>query len=276
MKAGLKLNWRPLFLLCFFALGFNLYAEPAYVLNRAESVFALDLRKDIIISALSVGVFLSPRLVTGGRMYPNQNISDINVIDRRLMFDRNRAVDIASITLTSWMGALPIIVPIALVEWRDLRSDFCIWFTYGVMYAQALGFTRGTRSIIGRLIGRPRPHYYFDDTIERPFRGNGFPSGTTALAFMPATFLSMTFAAEFSGSRWKIPVIVGSHTLAATVGVGRIISGRHFLTDVLAGAAVGSFFGWLIPTLHRRPGNDDENNVSFHFKGNGAVMSVRL
>jgi membrane-associated phospholipid phosphatase len=98
------------------------------------------------------------------------------------------------------------------------------------------------------------------------------------MAFLPATFLSVTFSREFPDSSWRIPVIVGSHLLAATVGVIRITPGYHFLTDVLAGAAIGSFFGWLIPTLHRRPLPvlQGEGYLSFHFMGNGAVMSVRF
>jgi membrane-associated phospholipid phosphatase len=32
----------------------------------------------------------------------------------------------------------------------------------------------------------------------------------------------------------------------------RVGSGEHFWTDVLVGAVVGSAFGVLIPTLHRR------------------------
>jgi len=243
-------------------------------------VFALDLRRDIVISALSVGMFFGRDLIRETVLY-NQylNVSDINMIDRGLvLFYRSESLSVASVTLAGWIGGLPVIVPIALVGWTDLRSDFNIWLTYGVMYAQALGFTRGTRGVIGRIVGRPRPHHYLDGFVEGPIPVNSFPSGTTAMAFMPATFLSVTFSAEFPDSRWRIPVIVGSHTLAAVVGAGRIISGTHFLTDVLAGAAIGSFFGWLIPTLHRRPlpASNGENNFSFHFTGNGAVMSLRL
>ena len=77
-----------------------------------------------------------------------------------------------------------------------------------------------------------------------------FPSGTAALAFLPAAFISVTFSTEFPKSPWKIPVIVGLYAMAAGIGATRIFNGTHFLTDVLAGAAIGIFFGWLIPTFH--------------------------
>jgi NhaP-type Na+/H+ and K+/H+ antiporter len=43
------------------------------------------------------------------------------------------------------------------------------------------------------------------------------------------------------------------------------------LTDVLAGAAMGVFYGWLIPTLHKR--TNKENGLSFFFTGNGFLIS---
>lgn len=287
MKNGLKLTGKPLFLLCFLTLGFNLYAEYAadtisvtdptepVSAGSPQSVFALDLRRDLIISTICLGMFFGARFIRPTRIY-NQylNVNDINAIDRGLVrFYRNQSLHVASVTLASWINGLPIIVPLALVEWRDLRSDFNIWFTYGVMYVQAFVFKRTIRGAMGRMVGRPRPHHYLDGFIEGPISVNSFPSGTTAAAFMPATFLSVTFSAEFPDSQWRIPIIVGSHTLAALAGAGRIIAGTHFLTDVLAGAAIGSFIGWLIPTLHRRP---DESNFSVYFTGNGKMLSLRL
>jgi len=48
----------------------------------------------------------------------------------------------------------------------------------------------------------------------------------------------------------------------------------HFLTDVLAGAAIGSFYGWLIPFLHKRPNID--NGISFHLTENGGIISLKF
>jgi len=284
MKTSLKLMGRPLFLLCFFVVGFNLYAESAsvtadltestFTADLTESVFTLELRREIVISTLSLGVFFGSFLIPETYEIPNLDRNNVIAIDRWLMFNYG-SFNIVTTFMRPVVGVMPLIVPLVLMEW-DLRNDFPIWLTYGIMYAQAVGFTYGTRRAIGRAVNRHRPIYYFADVVERPIPANAFPSGTTSMSFLPATMLSVTFSAEFPDSPWRIPVIVGSHTLATTVGIARIITGHHFLTDVLAGAAIGSFFGWLIPTLHRRPGNDDESNLSFRFTGNGAMMSVRL
>ena len=53
----------------------------------------------------------------------------------------------------------------------------------------------------------------------------------------------------------------------------RITSGSHFMTDVLVGAAIGSFYGWVIPFLHQRQNN---NNLAINFTGNGLLVSLKI
>ena len=73
-------------------------------------------------------------------------------------------------------------------------------------------------------IGRLRP----DGT-----RHNSFPSGHTATAFMTATLLHKEYG-------WKSPWFsVGGYTAAAVTGVSRILNNRHWMSDVVAGAAIG-------------------------------------
>jgi len=248
-----------------------------------ESAFALDLRREIIISSLSLGVFFGSLLVPENKGIPNVNRNDINIIDRYLMFNHG-SFNVVTTAMRPIIGLMPLAVPALMTDWRGLfgeegvRDAFCIWFTHGIMYAQAVGFTYGVRRVIGRAVERHRPYYILAGVDDKETSAGSFPSGTTSMSFLAATLFSVTFSAEFPDSRWRIPVIVGSHMLATTVGAARIITGHHYLTDVLAGAAIGSFFGWLIPTLHRRPplASNGENYVSFHFTGNEAIMSLRL
>jgi membrane-associated phospholipid phosphatase len=100
-----------------------------------------------------------------------------------------------------------------------------------------------------------------------------FPSGSTALVFLSAGFLSSTFSAEYPDSQLKIPVIAGIYTMATGVAACRIACGTHFLTDVLAGAAMGSLDGWLIPRLHLKKGNE---NTAIIPTGNGLIVSLKL
>ena len=71
--------------------------------------------------------------------------------------------------------------------------------------------------------------------LERPDASNNqsFPSGHSSVAFMGATFL----AKEVGHHRpW---VQVAGYTVATATGALRMVNNRHYLPDVLAGAAIG-------------------------------------
>ena len=72
---------------------------------------------------------------------------------------------------------------------------------------------------------------------ERP-DGSGddsFPSGHTSDSFMAATFINQRYGWEYG-----IPAYIA----ASYVGYTRVASDKHYLGDVLAGAAIGAFTGW--------------------------------
>lgn len=73
-------------------------------------------------------------------------------------------------------------------------------------------------------VRRPRP----DGTAS-----NSFPSGHTATAFMTAAMLHKEYG-------WRSPWFsIGGYAVATFTGVSRVLNDRHFLTDVMAGAAIG-------------------------------------
>ena len=83
------------------------------------------------------------------------------------------------------------------------------------------------------IIGRKRP---LDEVVGNP----AFPSGHTAYAFAGATLLGARYP------KLRIPLYIG----AGLVGVTRIYLGRHYASDVIAGAAVGTITGALV-SRHR-------------------------
>ena len=215
-----------------------------------ESIFRYSLKKEFAIGTFIIILLIVMRLISREPGIISEHLSryDVNAFDRWLMFPYNELLDRIKYVLLAAALVLPIITPLN----KALRKSKGTWPTYGVMYLQSLLFTLGVRGILKSSIYRYRPYMYFDGMAFTSDFHRSFPSGTAALAFLPATFLSLTFSAEFPNSRWKIPVIVGSYTLAVAIGASRIFNGTHFLTDVLVGAAIGTFFGWLIPTLHKR------------------------
>lgn len=94
---------------------------------------------------------------------------------------------------------------------------------------------------VKKLVGRRRPihihpHCWADLLPPDQF---SFPSGHTMTSF------AFAFGLEpfFPGS------VVPLSILAANVGLSRIMLGMHFLTDVLAGAALGILIGRYVGTL---------------------------
>ena len=83
------------------------------------------------------------------------------------------------------------------------------------------------------IIGRKRP---LDDVVGNP----AFPSGHTAYAFAGATLLGAQYP------KLRISLYIG----AGLVGITRIYLGRHYASDVIAGAAVGTITGALV-SRHR-------------------------
>ena len=61
-----------------------------------------------------------------------------------------------------------------------------------------------------------------------------FPSGHTITAFSVAVSLSVFYPAA----------VLGLLFCAASVAVSRIVLGMHFLSDVIAGAAIGTLLGY--------------------------------
>ena len=114
------------------------------------------------------------------------------------------------------------------------------------------------------LTGRQRPSYIEPGRTEpRPvfhgpfYRGgpsrdrgvnSGFPSGHTTIAFAAAT----VYAMEYRNTR-AIPII--AYGAATLIGLSRISENRHWITDVVAGAALGIASGrQVVNNYHRYAG----------------------
>ena len=133
-----------------------------------------------------------------------------------------------------------------------------------------LGWHGTEALIVGELVagvikgtaGRQRPHVRPRDSNSfKLFRGFGredqyrsFPSGHTTSAFAAAAAVSSETSRFWPNTRWIIgPALF---TGAALTGVSRMYNNRHWASDVLVGAGIGTFAGLKVVRYHHsHPGN---------------------
>lgn len=256
--------------------------------NKAETNENFNIRgsgKFFALDPLTDGLLLGTGiLLTGGNLILSDMMeinrrkydetvyskSDVNAFDRKLMRPYSEIHDGAA----DFLLIASAVTPVAL-----LSTDKEEWFTNGVMYIETLLVANGLKETLKLAVNRPRPYMYSDrETMPESELNSGdwaksFPSGHTTIAFASATFLTYTFCRYFRNSPWRIPVSIGSYALATGVAVLRVSSGKHFLSDVLAGATIGSAVGFLVPFLHTL---NTKSDMSVAVTGNGLSFTVKF
>lgn len=127
-------------------------------------------------------------------------------------------------------------------------------------YAGTMVSAYGVRTVLKQVIHKPRPYV---GQIDRPADTSedyeSFPSGHTLMAFSAAAYAQTMQLLFYPDSTTMKAVSATTWILAATTATLRVISGNHYLEDVLAGAAIGSAIGFLGPYLTYRLLQRDSN-----------------
>jgi membrane-associated phospholipid phosphatase len=98
---------------------------------------------------------------------------------------------------------------------------------------------------ISNLIGRARPPTQIWIILKIP----GFPSGHTLTGVAFFGLLAYWLTPKMQTAFWKVFVVAMAVFIVSYVGFSRIFTGAHYLTDVLAGVAVGIAWSGVIYTL---------------------------
>ncbi len=127
---------------------------------------------------------------------------------------------------------------------------------------EAVMFAEGITWLLKGVNGRSRP---FVSNGERPADfnfgkgfGNGdyssFPSGHTSTAFAAAAAVTNETTRWWPKSTWIVgPVMYAG---ATAVGLSRMYHNKHWASDVVMGAAIGTFSGRkVVQYMHGHPGN---------------------
>lgn len=217
-----------LLLLSFFAVSAKGFVpDSAWI--ATDSKENIHLNRSIvpaILATTSLGIMAVPDMKQDIQEQLNWNTSEkFNLYDDELRFVPLGAV--ALLSLAGIKGKHTLLEEVALGSISYILADFIVYRT-----KQATQVTR------------PNPEY-----------GNtSFPSQHASMAFVGATLLHREFGHV---SPW---ISVGGYGIATWVAYARIARNRHFLPDVLMGAAVGMAstnatywaFDALAPKLKKR------------------------
>lgn len=148
--------------------------------------------------------------------------------------------------------ALAPVAALGLGAWAaaydDRLSDFAV---DALLIAEAVALSQVTTQLVKIAVGRQRPYAHYGGGSQNPRDNISFYSGHTSLAFSLA--VSSGTIATMRGYRLA-PAIWGTGlAIAATASYFRLAADKHYLTDVIAGAVIGSAFGFGIPYIFHRP-----------------------
>jgi len=127
----------------------------------------------------------------------------------------------------------------------------------GVVVGEATLSAAALGSVMTLAAGRPRPFMYGTAApMSLRESGNGglsFISSHTSESFALVTSLYVTEHRRHPDATWPYYLLGGGLGVASFVATARVMSGYHFLTDVVGGAIVGSSVGVLITSVHKSP-----------------------
>ena len=203
------------------------------------------MRKTLPVAAVLLILVFSPSLFAASEQTFPLVPADVNSFDRLFMQNYDSKMD----NVATALEITSLLTPAVLLGEKPDQ-----FVTISVMYLETVALAWGTRTLLKAVSDRPRPYMYYEDypndAVASGDWNESFPSGHAVMSFAGASFASYVFCKYNPESKWRIPVIAASYTLASATAALRVASGNHFMTDVLAGAVIGTAIGIGVPALH--------------------------
>ena len=233
-----------------------LFMGVAQASDSGRPSYKLDLQNDLAISLTSLGMF-----GTGMFLYSRMDTSDpLKDKDELLPWDKPQAGRYSKAAdQASDVGSLFAVAPLVVggIAWYDGSSSGTEFATFTLMFFQAIGIGNGINLALRSFEIWPRPYMYAEDGEGREKAENAkaeaygsFFSGHATAAFTVATFTDQWFRTAYPNSPYKGIVRASAYSLATLESVLRIAAGKHYITDVVVGALVGTGVSLGILEMH--------------------------
>lgn len=246
------------------------WAQPKPPPRPATQHFSVDPVADgTLITAGAGFALLSNLILSTGELVPQSPGSPANLlwIDRGAV---TQTLDPRGGTLSNlglW-GAVAFAGIDPLVSgWRSGAGS---GWVDAVLYSETLSITWAVTNLTKLAVRRPRPIAYIQQA-ELDRQGNpgdrltttdvnlSFFSGHTAIVAATVATASYLSFMRYPNRRGPWYFLAIGTAVTGLVGWGRVKSGAHFPTDVIAGVFAGASIGVLVPHLHRNPVESGRN-----------------
>jgi membrane-associated phospholipid phosphatase len=197
--------------------------------------------------------------------------NDIWAIDRWAVGYYSPASALASDILVAPLLGLPMAA--TALEALSGRQSWGAAVSDGVIFAEAMAISSSLDLLVRSTAVHPRPFVFNKDAPAadrlKSEAAGSFYSGHSNAAFLSAVYFSYTYSLRNPGSEYQGAIWAGSLGAAALVAGLRVAAGKHYLSDVVVGAAAGSFFGWVFPYLHKKHAEGNEGGLGMRMNGLG-------
>ena len=172
------------------------------------------------------------------------DIQNVNALDAQFARPYNKNLD----RLGDVFAALAIVgaaMPAALTFFlsKDKRRAFEAACFDGFAFITCFLYSNSVHRILKTLAGRFRPYMYFPNPSAAGISSHDFyrswPSGHSSTVFFSFAFLLGWLLWRNPNAKCKKFLLAAELLICAATMALRMLSGNHFLTDVLSGAAIG-------------------------------------
>ncbi|MBL8956051.1 MAG: phosphatase PAP2 family protein [Myxococcaceae bacterium] len=259
-------------------------ALATVLLASAPAELAYDLRVDVPLTATLGAWWLASETVLKRELAPAAcrwcatNGFDEAGRGLRAAPDGVKPARVTSDVLAFAVMPLGVLAADALLTWRA-GGDWRDTLVDLLLVAEAVMVSQTVNQTVKLIVGRERPFVSALSPADKPLTDEPDDNNLSFYSAHASTAFSLvTAAATIARARgyrhWWV-VLAAGLPLAATTGVLRIVGDKHWVTDVLTGAALGSLVGFAMPFLFHRPVHVGPVEAELSAAGSGFALTGR-
>ncbi len=209
-----------------------------------------------LLGSYALGEVVKPTLQGGYRCKrlvaaASCDAATLNAWDRTVV--GNNSAGWRRISDVGQMGSLavPVLATALDAGLSDSGTAVADAATETLVITQAAAAATFATMVLKFAVRRPRPQQYVAGaTVSTAESSVSFPSGHTTAAAAGSTAYATTFWLKHPAGWARWAVAAAAVSVTAVTGYGRVAGGKHFYTDVVAGALVGGVCGFVLPMVH--------------------------